>query len=257
MSCKGAIALGVAALLAAVTSANLTAQASGPIDLHVTDCASWKSIALRDALGQLGGCVSGGYVLFGLEEVLKDGKEPVVDLQVKPGTTVGTALKEILRQLSPYEVEVTSEHLIDLYPKGAKTDPDNLMNLRIPAFNATGKDAYTILGAPRDVIPTLNAALTPKPEPGKRLLTLYVGGYHPPGPPVTLHLKNASVRQVLNAATVASESSFPERDIRGWVYTFDPAKPLSTGYRYTWATLYSLPYGWKYRMRKTAAPSTH
>lgn len=255
MSCKVAIALGVAVLLAALTSANLTAQASGPIDLRVADCASWKSIALRDALGQLGGCVSGGYVLFGLEEVLKDGKEPEVDLHVKPGTTVGTALKEILRQLPPYEVEVTSEHLIDLYPKGAKTDPDNLMNLRIPAFNATVKDAYTILGAPRDVIPSLNAALTPKPEPGKQVITLYFGSIHG-GPPISLHLKDVTVRQILNAATVASESSFPERDIRGWVYTFDPAKPLSTGYRYTWATLYSLPHGWKYRMRQAKAPGT-
>ncbi|MEJ2010452.1 MAG: hypothetical protein P8Z30_20255 [Acidobacteriota bacterium] len=235
----------------AVPASTLRAAQPGPLDLRLTDClqwgAVWKTIPLSHALGQLGGCVEGGYVLFGLEQTLRDGKEPAIKisrLDIKQGTALGAALKQILRQLPPYEIEVVSDHLIDLYPKGAKKDPENLMNLRVSAFDTSDKDAYTILGNPRVVIPALDAALTPKPEPGKRLLTLYFGGYHPPGPPVTLHLKNATVRDILNAAAVASERFFPDKEPLGWVYTFDPAKSLVSGYRYTWGTLYSLPNGW-------------
>jgi hypothetical protein len=212
---------------------------------------------LRDALGQLGACVSGGYVLFGLEETLRDGKQPVVDLDVKPGATVGTALKQIIRRLPPYEIEVVSGHLVNLLPKGAKKDPENPMNLRIPSCNFEDVGLDTVLGAPRDVIPALDRALTPKPEPGKRVIRLYVQGFNPSATPVTLHLKNVTVRDILNAAALASEKSFSHSAPLGWVYTFDPAKPLTSGYRYTWATLNSLPYGWKDRMRKAEVPSTH
>jgi hypothetical protein len=250
-------------ILLAASAPAVRAEQPNPLDLVVTDClqltSAWKTISLSDALGQLGGCVQGGYVLFGLEEVLRGGKEPTLraaELKIKQGMTVGDALRQIIRQLPPYEVEPISGHLVDVFPKGAKRDPNDLMNLRIPAFDASDMDTYTILGRPRDAIPALDAALTPKQEPGKRLLTLYFGGYHSPGPRVTLHLKNVTVREILNAASVASESSFPQSAALGWTYTFDPGRPLISGYRYTWGTLYSLPAGWKYKMRKNERPST-
>lgn len=55
MASKRGIVLGLVALLAVVRSVLLPAQASSPLDLQATNCASFKSIALRDALGQLGG----------------------------------------------------------------------------------------------------------------------------------------------------------------------------------------------------------
>lgn len=259
---------GTAAIVLALATAclSLAATARGavepdPLDLHVTDClrwkAVWKTISLSNALGQLGGCVEGGYVLFGLEEVIRGGKEPAVrtaDLNIKDGMTVRAALQQITHQHAPYEIKVVSSNLVNLFPKGATSDPNDLMNLLVPEFEVSAKDAYTILGSPRDVIPALDAVLTPKPEPGKRLITLYSGGYHPPGPSVTLHLRNVTVRQILNATVEASEASFPRRSVRGWVYKFDPDKSLMSGYRYRWGTLYSLPNGWRYRMRGAGAP---
>ena len=243
------------AFLVVIPHVALPTKPSGPLDLRMEECASREPTTLRDALGRMGGCVSSGYVLFGLEEVQKEGKEPAVVLKVRQGMTLGAALKQILRQIPPYEIEVVSDHLIDLFPRGAKTDPDNLMNLRIPSFDCESVGLDTVLGAPRDVIPQLSRALTPKPEPGRRAITLYVQGFNPSATPITLHLKNVTVRDILNSATLASDLSFPRSEALGWVYAFDPSRPLSSGSRYRWATLYSLPNGWRYKMRKAEAPS--
>lgn len=71
----------------------------GLLDLPVQPTAPWQSIPLGNALGQLGASVSDGYVLFGLEQRLVDGKEPTVNLNIKMETTLRVALGEILAQL--------------------------------------------------------------------------------------------------------------------------------------------------------------
>jgi hypothetical protein len=193
--------------------------------------------------------------LFGLEEALTDGKEPIVSLQVRADTTLGAALREILAQLPPYEMEVVSDHLIDLRPKGAKADPDGILNLRIPTFEAVSTAAYGILDAPRDLIPELNQALRPKPEPGKQVIELYSGGYHG-GPPATLHLKNVTVRDILNAASVATEPSFDDHKPdapRGWIFAFDPNPPPGKS-RYSWRSFFCLPSYWHLGAREAEKP---
>lgn len=224
------------------------AQGAGLLDLPLVESPAWKSIVLSNALGQLGSCVQEGYVLFGLEETLQGGKEPTVSFQVKPGMALGDSLREILAQLPPYDVEIVSDHLIDLRPAGAKQDPNNILNLRIPNFDAVSMKAYSILDAPRDVIPPLNEALTPKPEPGKRVITLYFGGYHG-GPMITLHLKNVTVREILNATAVASERSTPAEKPRGWLYALDP-EPRAGKPRHSWGSLLSLPRDWNYKVQR-------
>src|SRR5208282_4603120 len=103
----------------------------GLLDLSVLPVEPRQAISLQDALAELGSSVRQGFVLFGLEEKLSEGKEPMVDLRINANTTLGTVLREILSQLPAYEMEVVSDHLIDLRPKGGRDDPDNVLNLRV------------------------------------------------------------------------------------------------------------------------------
>ena len=221
-------------------------QAVDVLDLPVRSSPAWKSIALSDALGQLGSYVQDGFILFGLEENLQDGKEPRVDFEAKSGTTLRRVLRDILAQLPPYEMEVVSSHLVDLRPAGAKGNTKNPLNLRVPDFDVISRPVYGILGAPRRVIPELDEVLTPKAEPGKQAITLYFGGADG-GPRVTLHLKNVSVREILNAASVASEPFFAYHDRTrapaGWVYCFNPnPSPGNSGHSWKWN--FTMPADW-------------
>jgi hypothetical protein len=258
---RGLMEVLLAVVFLLIPGGGATAQAGSPLDLRVGDCLQWsgvwKSITLVDALGELGSCVEGGYVLFGLEDVMRGGAEPrivIAKLDIKEGMTVGAALKEILVQLPPYAVVAKSDHLVALRPSGAEHDASDLLNLPVPAFDVSDTDAYAVLGFPRHFIPALETALTPKPEPGKRLLTIYAGGgYYPPGPRVTLHLRNVTVFDVLNAAAAASEVAARDGKPSGWLYAYDPGQPLDSGRRHSWRLLYSLPRDWNYKHSKEHA----
>lgn len=165
------LAVGPASLLAGDQ-----ARSARVLDLSVLPMEPRQSVPLRDALSYLGQLPREGFVLFGLEERLTDGKEPAVNLDIKGDTTLGVALREILVQIPSYEIEVMSEHLINLRPKGAQDDPDDILNFRVREFDWVSKPAYAILNDPRYTIPGVNEALRPKPEPGKQILELYQGG---------------------------------------------------------------------------------
>jgi hypothetical protein len=232
------------------------AQKAHPLDLPLEESQPWDSIPLKDALEHLAGSVGESFALFGLEQELDAGKGPTVTFQAKSGMTLGDCLRTILAQLPPYEIEVVSDHLIDLRPVGAKRDPDNILNLRVPSFDVVSMGAYWILAAPRDLIPVLNEALTPKPEPGKQMITLYMGGYQG-GPPITLHLKNVTVREILNAASEATEPFYTRGQVglapEGWVYTFDP-NPHPGYVKHSWATLFGLPRTFRLQNRNKEKP---
>ncbi len=223
-------------------------QETGLLDLPMVERQGWKSVALSNILGEVGSSVRGGYVLFALEETLDNGKEPTISLhEVRPGMTLGDSLREILPQLPDYEMEIVSDHLIGLRPFKAKQDPDNILNLRVASFDMVSKPAYAILDGPHVVIPELKQTLAPKPGPGEQVIELYFGGYHG-GPPITLHLKNVTVREILNAAAVASEPFAPSQKPRGWFYAFDPDPPEGPP-RHSWKSFLSLPADWSLRQK--------
>jgi hypothetical protein len=249
----GIAVLAVLALLAGGPACLLAVdqpRSASVLDLPLLPMGLRQSVPLREALSDLGQLPREGFVLFGLEERVTDGKEPTLNLDIKTDTTLRAALREILAQLPPYEMEVVSEHLINLRPKGAKEDPDNILNLRVRTFEAVSTAAYGILDAPRDFIPELNQALRPKPEPGKQVIELYSGGYHG-GPLVTLHLRNVTVRDILNATSVATEPSFDDHKPdapRGWICVFNPAPPAGNS-KYSFRTLFALPSYWHLGVR--------
>lgn len=209
---------------------------------------SQEKIPLSDALGHLGGLVSGGYVLFGSEIILKDGKEPTVTLEIKPGADLGSALRGVLDQLDGYGMEVVSGHLVNIYPRRFRDDPADALSLRVPSFSVASKRAGAILAAPERFVPELKERLTPALEPGMHRLELYVVALNQSGPLVTLQLQDVTVRQILNAVSKATEGYDPPDMPLGWAYLFEP-DPSSNVPKHSWKPLYSLPRDWRSRSK--------
>ena|SRR6516225_4924831 len=64
-----------------------------------------NNLALSQALGTIGAYVQGGYVLFGVELRTKDGNEPLVSVNLLPGSHFGDGLDQILAQIPGYELQ--------------------------------------------------------------------------------------------------------------------------------------------------------
>src|ERR1700682_1303367 len=211
-----------------------------------------NNIALTQALGVVGAYVQDGYVLFGLELHSKNGQEPVVTVDLPPDSHFEDALRQIMSQIPGYEYEVISEHMVDIHPTGAKRHPADLLNTPVPKFDAVDVDPTRLLTSPADFISELAARLRPKtsagPQPsgagGSVLRGLNV-------PTITLHMKDTTVRGILNAASEAMEQFPPDRQPVGWTYLFqpDPASPI--GGKHFWAFLFSAPRNWKQNAAKS------
>jgi hypothetical protein len=181
-----------------------------------------KAIPLSYALAEVAGHVQGGYVLFGAEIREVGSKEPTVDLNVTEAQTLSDALRDVFRQMPGYTVEVVSQHMINIYPQGAKDDPKDPLNLRVEHFDVVNEQPEAILNYPDAYIFTL----------AKRLVERTVGPPYPIAPPslmtygigptVTLHLQNVTVRQILNAVSKATESVPPKYSPLSWVALFRP-----------------------------------
>jgi hypothetical protein len=217
------------------------------LETPISPSTSVKSAPLSEALSTLGQNMEGGFVLFGLEVRLNDGIEPTVTIEGRAGMKLGDAIDQVLNQLPDYEMEVVSDHLIDLRPLGARKDTQNLLNLRIAKFDLESKRADMVFNAPRAVIPELNEALLPKVKPGEQMIFLIYRGYQG-GPEITLHLTDVTIREILNAASKATEPFFeqgqPGKAPSGWMYTFDPNPPKEHS-QHSWRKLFGLPTGWR------------
>ncbi len=210
-----------------------------------------EKVPLTKALSEIGVHLRDGYVLFGIEMRLTNGKEPTVDLNVTPGSTLGDALRQVFRRLPDYRFEVLSVHLINVYPAGAKDDPDDLLNFRVAGFDIVGEQADSIIQGPDDYIPDFKARLTartkgPPPPIEAPFSTLRSVGYD-----VTLHLRSVTVRQVLNAVTEATEKLPTQHLPLGWVASFRLDPSLRAGRAYSWSVHGSVPHNWKEEVEKS------
>ena len=202
------------------------------------------SLPLTSMLSNLGSRVEGGYVLFGVEILLKGGKEPTITLPRKPAGDLGTGLHEVLRQLPDYEMHVISAHLIEILPRGARIDPKDLLNLRVANFSVTYIPAASILAHPARFIPELRARLTPKAALGTRPVEVYSGPFALRGAEVTLHLQNVTVREIFDRVSEATEHLASEEPALGWVYKvkFDDTPGVP---QHTFQSLPSVPWNWR------------
>jgi hypothetical protein len=209
-----------------------------------------KSIPLTHALAQLGWHAQGGYVLFGVEVRLIGGREPTVNLEAPAGITVGAALRQVLQQLPSYRTKVVSQHLINIYPAGAWADPVDALNLRINQFDVSSRPPDVIMNLPTMFMPSLAEYLAqrktgpPLPvEPPSEWIESV-------GPKVTLHLRNMTVREILNRVSEASEN-LPARYLPGgWVASLRPDPALATGWAYSFRWFPTVPSTWKQQKPK-------
>jgi hypothetical protein len=212
-------------------------------------------VPLTLALQQLGVSIRGGYVLFGLEVQVVNGKEPSVSLAMDPGCKVGDAILQILNQVPGYKLDVISEHLVNIYPAAAKDNPGDPLNMQIPHFDVDSQKAGVILSWPARFIPELYQRLasnTPS-GPGQHI-DLYVGAVAV-GPEMTLHLRNVTVRQILNAVTEASDANAEVEAPLGWEYSYVPQTEATHINRDSWRLLMTVPPDWKEYAAKVPARS--
>lgn len=205
-----------------------------------------EAVPLSTALEEVGIRIRNGYVLFGIEVQLEAGKEPTVDLDIPPDSTLGDALRQVFQQLPTYRYDVVGERLINVYPAGADKDPQNVLNTPVEQFDIKDEQATSVLGAPQLFVNELKRRLTPPtaeqaPQPGGSVGPRLRGTT----PGVTLHLKNVTVREILNAVSGATEHFPPDHSPLGWVYYFQPEPSWPAGGSHRWKFHLSTPTNWK------------
>jgi hypothetical protein len=211
---------------------------------------SGDRVPLTLALQQLGGAIRGGYVLFGIEVQTVDRKEPTVKLGIEPGTAFGDALRQLLAQAPGYRVEVISDHLVNIYPGTAKGDSNDLLNMLVPRFDVVSQRAGVVLSWPERFIPELYQRLAASKTSGSgQHIDLYVGAVAI-GPEITLHLRNVTVRQILNAVTEASDANAGVEAPVGWECSYEAKAAAGRGALNTWRLLTTLPPDWKEHVKK-------
>ncbi len=202
-------------------------------------------IPLTEALSEVGVQVREGYVLFGIEVHLKEDKEPTVSMNLPADSTLGEALREILAQLPNYKYEIAGTRLINIYPEGAKTNPENVLNIRVQRFDVVNEPPATLLSTPQLFIAELNKRLTVPPRAGEP--TGSIGPTMRPvgGTRVTLRLRNVTVRGILNSVSEETAQAPSEFRPLGWVYSFQPNPASPVGGTHAWTFHWSVPSNWK------------
>jgi hypothetical protein len=148
-----------------------------------------REAPLTLALSELGRHVGKDYVLYGAEIRTDEHGEPLVSLELDPGSTLEDGLRQIVRQHPEYSYKVESAHLINVYPVDAVRDPQDVLNLVIPRFNVDAVPAGLLVTWPERFIPELKDRLTVK-VPGQQQIDLYVGAVAT-GPTVTIRLRRS------------------------------------------------------------------
>lgn len=211
-----------------------------PLDLSLFPAPiTGNNLALSQALGTIGVYVQGGYVLFGVELQTK----PLVSVNLTPGSHLRDGLHQIMVQIPGYEYKLVSEHMINIDPSGAEKDSKDLLNTPVPQFDAISVDPTQILTSPSEYIPELEAKLQPR-TPGQ---PYGYGGVRARSnvPAVTLHLRNTTVRAILNAASEAMEEFPPQTQPVGWAYLFQRDPSLPAGGKHSWMFIFSASKNWK------------
>jgi hypothetical protein len=117
-----------------------------------------------------------------------------------------------------YEYDAISPHFISIHPRGAKDDAGDVLNIRISRFDINQTFAGAVLGYPVQFIRELRERLYPQ-TPGQTAQTFLYMGPVIQGPEVTVHLTDVTVRDALNAISIATEGTAGDEDYPvGWTY---------------------------------------
>ena len=115
----------------------LSASNSRPLGIYV-ERFTVQRVSIIEALRLLRTIVGKNELLFGLEVAPYETEaERNLTISVNQGT-VGEILDQIASQDPRYEYEVVDEHLIHIFPRTAKDDPSNLLNIEVEHFRVSG-----------------------------------------------------------------------------------------------------------------------
>lgn len=225
-------------------------KTASPLNLRIAGPLIQKKATLTQVLAEVGWHCHGGYILFGAEVHLTRGKEPLVDVDAQAGATVGTALGQIMRQLSGYRLQVVSQHLVNIYPAGAKSDPKDALNVRIDHFDIVDRPPDVLMNLPPLFMPALANRLAQR-KSGPSLAYQFPSQWvESVGPKVTLHLRNMTVRDILNRISEASADLYPKYLPLGWVASLSPDPALATGWAYSFRAFPTVRSTWKRQKTK-------
>lgn len=192
-----------------------------------------QNASIIEALHALKLRVEKNFLIFGLE-VVPFIEEPERNLTLAlENTTVNVVLQRILAQDPRYTYEVIDPHLIHVFPRSAKHDPTNLLNLQVKRFAVSTGRYDLLLKYPSYHIQELQAELLRRSKAGG-VVGHMLGD--PDAPRVTVTIENATVRDILNRIAQETEKFATEHHKpTGWIYTFriDKSVPLGGHPRWT------------------------
>lgn len=208
-----------------IFTARVVAAADNPLDLHV-DKFTVRQASIIYALRVLRTSVAEHMLLFGLE-VAPYTDEPERNLTFSlERSTVREILDEIIRQDPQYQYEVIDEQLIHMFPRRAKDDPTDLLNVRVDRFQVSGVGYEELIQYLPHHVPELQLEMLRRAKAGGVVASI-LSSYGVPE--VTLELENVTVRDILNRVAQETEQfRGMEFGPTGWLYTFriDETVPL-------------------------------
>ena len=179
-------------------------------------------VPLTEALQWIGTGLIDDFVDFGVELDPQEATEPLVDVDFPVEGTFEGDLRWIFRQLPRYEYAMVSDHLVSVRPRGALADPNDILNTVVKDFDVSGVRAGEIMAWPDRYIEELQ----PAPAHGGKPHMDIVVGPTGTGPEVTIHLEGVTVREVLNAVSIATENSPDDNELPvGWVFAVQHPSP--------------------------------
>ena len=168
-------------------------------------------------------------------------------------TTVGEVLDKLIAADPRYTYEITGDSIINVFPRGAKTDPNNLLNIRVSKFALHGKYHLSLVVRRIDHwIPELGSRIANAQAQYRREMGLGPYAVATTGSPwnsqydflpeAHLDLQSMTVREILNALILHSAKIYQGR-LNGfpisWKYEFiiDPDAPTGLGGYPAWGQL--------------------
>ncbi len=192
-------------------------------------------------------------ILIGFESIpaRRDEEQYRISLELTD-KSVKYVLHQLIQRDPRYTYELTGSQLVNIYPKNAKEDPDDLLNIRVETF-VVDDEMW-----PHDAVHRISIYAAELREflarkRGEHLERLMKAGVMPPGsagasmsgnapkPRMTLELKDVTVREILNSIalyTAAHAKEIPGGNPVSWHYDFilDPHADTGLGGYPLWST---------------------
>jgi hypothetical protein len=197
---------------------------------------------LLQALKSLSGRSTTTYLDFGVELDTDEAHQPMILIGSTEGLTVGQVLNRILAQAAGYYYPVKSPHFISIAPKQLRNDPKDILNRSIATFDVDGIQSGEILTWPERFVPELWRVLHQE-TPGKQQVYVYQGIGVAIGPLVTLHLRDTTLREILDSVSIATEAAGPHALPLGWVFSMEPTEDAGPAPK--WHLMVGAPGNWK------------